>query len=342
MAKTISVTIIGLGRLGASIGLALQRYQRKGNTPHTFEIIGVDERPAVQDEAQKRGAVGKVARSLYSAAQERDIIILALPYADVQRAYQTIGDAVRPGAVVLDLSPLKMPSIQWAKTYLNKDAHLVGLTPVVNPQYLYDGLDDTEHAAEDLFDKGSMMLMPSPSCIREAVELASDFASLLGARVHFMDPMEHDSLMGATLGLPTLLGVMTFYTLSQNAGWGDIQRLTNPPFGRTTHALFDTHPDDLRDLWLNNRDSLVHYLDAMLTQLHDLRQVLAQSNQAALEAVLTHSADAYSTWVNRRYNNTWETDPNKSQIPSPSQTFMTGLMGGALANRLRGDKNKNG
>src|SRR5690606_9341412 len=120
-----------------------------------------------------------------------------------------------------------------------------------------------------------MMLMPSPACIREAVELASDFSTLLGATVHFMDPLEHDSLIGPTLGMPTLVVVLSFYTLSKRRGRGDMQRRTNPPFGSPTHALFDTHPDDVRDLWLHTRDSMVHYIDDMIDKLSEVRGVLA-------------------------------------------------------------------
>ncbi|MAS35073.1 MAG: hypothetical protein CL610_13770 [Anaerolineaceae bacterium] len=337
MAKSISVTIIGLGRLGASVGLALQRYNRKGNTPHTFDVVGVEDRPAMLEQAEKQGAIGKSARNLHSAIQNRDIIVLALPYADVRRTYQHIGKDLRPGAVVMDMSPLTMPSVGWAREFLSPEAHMIGMTPVVNPKYLYDGMDDTEHAAEDLFDDGTMMLMPSPSCIREAVELASDFSSLLGSKIHFIDPMEHDSLIAATVSLPTLLGVMGFYSLSKNAGWGDIQRLANPPFGRLTHQLHDTHPDDLRDLWLNNRTSLVHYIDDMIEKLYEVRQVLGQEDRHALEAVLTQSADEYSAWINRRHNNKWD-DEAKPVTPSTGESLMSGLMGGALAKRLRGDK----
>jgi prephenate dehydrogenase len=336
MAQKITVTIVGLGRLGASAGLALQRYNRKDNPAHTFEIVGVEERPAMLQAAEKMGAVGKSERNLYRAVQDRDIVVLAAPYAESRRTFQAMGEGLRAGGVVLDFSPLKMPAIKWAKEYFPAEAHLVGLAPVVNPKYLYDGLDDTEHAVEDFFDKGSMMLMPSPSCIREAVELASDFSALLGASVHYMDPMEHDALVSATLGLPTLLGVATFYNLSRNPGWGDIQRLTNPPFGRLTHQLFDTHPDDLRDLWLHNRDSLVHYLDGLIGTLGEMRQVLANNDEPALEAVVTEAADDYSTWINRRHNNKWD-EARKSDAPAAGETIMTGLMGGFLARKLRGD-----
>ncbi len=335
MAQTIRVTIIGLGYLGTSVGLALQRYNRRGNTQHTFEITGVEDRATLLEEAEKKGAISKTARNLYNAVEERDLVVLAQPYAEVRRTYQAIGDGVRAGGVVLDLSPLKMPSIQWAKEYLSAEAHMVGVTPVINARYLHESQEDTAHAAEDLFDNGSMVLAPSPSCIREAVELASDFAALLGATVRFMDPLEHDSLMGATLGLPTLLGVMSFYTLARSPGWDDLKRLGNPPLGRLTQPLPANHPDDLRDLWLNNRDSLVHYLDRLMDSLGEVRQVLAGQDRDALEVVLAEATEQYDTWIAHRRRNHWD-DPGTDR-PSTSDSLMSGLMGSFLSRRLRGD-----
>ncbi|MBZ0295368.1 MAG: prephenate dehydrogenase/arogenate dehydrogenase family protein [Anaerolineae bacterium] len=337
----ITVTVIGLGRMGASVGLALKRYNGRSDARHEFDVIGVDDRPSLAHDAEKMGAVHKLSRNLYDAVRDRDIIVLAQPYAEVRRTYQNIGQDVRAGCVIMDFSPLKQPSVHWASEYLPDEVHMVGMTPVVNPAYLYDGLDETNFAHADFFDNGTMMLMPSPSCIREAVELASDFATLLGMKPHFMDIAEHDSLVGATESLPGVLGAVAFYMLSQNAGWGDIQRLTNPAFGQLTHHLFDTHPDDLRDQWLSNRDSLLHYVGGMIQTLESFQSALATNDRAALEALLSTSSESYSTWVNRRHNNKWDDHEDPTQVPSTGQTIMSTLMGGFLANRISGKDSKN-
>jgi prephenate dehydrogenase len=335
MAK-IAITIIGLGRIGASIGLALKRYNARSDVQHQFEITAVEERAAVLKEAE--GAFDKSARNLYDAVRDRDIVVIALPYADVRRTYQVMSDAARAGVVILDTSPLKTPSLKWAAEYLPKEAHMVGITPIVNPKYLFGEPEDTLHAHADYFDNGNMLLMPSATAIREAVELATDFSSLLGATVHFMDAAEHDGLVAATEGLPSLLGVATFSLLAHNPGWGDIQRLINPDFGRLTHHLFDTHPDDLRDTWLTNRASLVNYLDSLIESLSNFRQVIAANDRPAVEAALIEAADDYSAWINRRYNNKWDDENAASKSPSAGDMLMSGLMGGFLSKRLRGQK----
>jgi hypothetical protein len=112
--------------------------------------------------------------------------------------------------------------------------------------------------------------------------------------------------------------------------------LTNPDFGRLTHHLMDTHPDDLRDLLLLNRQSVVHYLDALMENLGALRDVLQSNRRDALETALIDAAQQYHAWGVRRRKGEWD----KPVDPPPSgASLMTGLMGDYLARRLRGDRN---
>ena len=339
MAKTITVTIIGLDRTGSSVALALRRCNRNRRAPQHFEVRGADPRPGILETAKRAGICDRIERNLASAARDRDIVVLALPMPEQGQAWQALAGNLQAGAVVLDMAQLKAPASRLAQEHLPEDAHLVQATPVVNARYLFDGVDDADHAAEDLFDDGNMLLMPATDCSRAAVELASDFSTLMGATPHFMDALEHDTLSAATVDLPALLGVASFHCLSHSPGWNDLQRLTNPPFGRLTHQLFDRHPDDLRDQWLHNREALLRWLDDLLVTLQQARGALADGDRDALEALLTGAEEEYSAWINRRSNNRWDADERKSDLPSPSSMLMSGLMGDFLSRRMRGNDN---
>lgn len=336
---TITVGILGLGRTGTSIGLALKRYNARKDAQQQFVITAFDSNDASTATARSMNAVDQIARTPADAAADRDIVVIALPYGEVQGAYRAISSTLRPGVVILDASPLKLPSMGWAEKYLSAEAHLVGITPVLNSKYLFDGVDDTEHAAPDLFDKGTILLTPSASSATDAVELASGFSELLGASAHFVDPAEHDAWIAATEGLPALLGVAAFQTLRTSKSWGDAQRAGNPSLGRLTHHLFDTHPDDLRDLLLQDRHNLVHQIDELVETLRTLRGILAANDRAALEEAIIGSADDYSAWLNRRQNGRW--DPNAAQDkPQARDVLMGGFLGGYLTKRLRGGKDE--
>ncbi len=332
----ISISILGLGRIGTSIGLALKRYNSSGGQHH-FEITGYDSRPSYAKSAKKMDALDKSESRIGNAARKRDIIVISLPYAEVKTAYEVISPNLRDGAVILDTSVLKKPSLQWAEKYLSEETHLIGVTPIVNPAYIFDGVDETKRATEDLFDSGTILLMPRANCAKEAVELAANFSTLLGAAPHFLDPVEFDGLVAATEGLPSLLNVVYFYSLLKSQGWNDIQRVTNPAFGMLTSYLFDTHPDDLRDNWLNNRENLLRHTDGFIEALQGFRNFIAENDQNALEAVLVESAQEYEGWINRRHNASWD-DARQPEI-STGQTMMGSLFGSNIADRLTG-KNK--
>ncbi|MEP7290856.1 MAG: prephenate dehydrogenase/arogenate dehydrogenase family protein [Chloroflexota bacterium] len=336
-AATIKVGILGLGRLGASVGLALKRYNAGKDARQQFVTTGYAASNLQTQALKTLNPVDKVARNLEDAALEQDIVFLALPYRDVQTAYQLIGHDLRSGSVLLDASPLKLPSHEWAAKHLNAEAHMVGVLPVLNAKYMFDGLDDTEHAAADLFDGGSFLLLPNAKSEKEAVELASDFGELLGSTPLFGDPVEHDVWASASEGLPAVLGLAAFYSLFRRDGWNDVRKVGNPSFGHLTHHLYDSNPDDLRDLMLNNRENMLRQIDSTVETLGVLRGMLAENDRASLEEILIQTMETYVTWVVHRREGRWD-KPESVASPSRSDLFLGGMFGSYLTKRIKRDK----
>ena len=100
----LSIAILGLGKFGASIGLCLKEYMAKGGE-HRFNIVGYDSNDAHEKAADKLGVVDKIHRKIFDAVRDVDIVVMAVPYEDVESAYQLIAPDLRDGVVVLDLSP---------------------------------------------------------------------------------------------------------------------------------------------------------------------------------------------------------------------------------------------
>ncbi|MEQ8672973.1 MAG: prephenate dehydrogenase/arogenate dehydrogenase family protein [Aggregatilineales bacterium] len=335
----VNIAILGLGKIGASIGLALKRYNTNSKDHH-FTITGYDSTADTSKAAKQMGAIDDIAQRPEIAVKNKDIVIVALPYGEVKNAYDFMAQDLRQGVVILDVSVLCQTSMEWAKKFLPKDAHLVCAKPIVNSKYLFNGVDKTDEAVADLFDNGTILLMPSVTCIPEAISLATDLAKILGAFPHFLDPAEHDGLVTATEVLPDFMGVVYFYMLSQSPGWGDMQRVGNSNFGMFSHALFDTHPDDLRDEILNSGDNLVRYVDQMIAQLRNFRSVIASKDDAALEAALGEASKDYEQWINRRHNNKWQGEDMLDSNSSSVGGMMGNMVGGFFGGFQKKDKNE--
>lgn len=327
----VQVAILGLGRIGASVGLALKKYNSRQGAKHQFRITGYSTRGDEVKTAQKLGAVDTASGQPNDTARGKDVVVMAMPYAEVEAAYQYIAPDLRPGAVVLDFSPLKQNVLKWAAKHLNRDAHVVGMTPLVNPATIFSGVNTIDHASADLFDDGVMLVMPSVTSIPEAIELATDFGGILGARTQFIDPEEHDALMAATESAPALLGLAYYTAISRATGWSDVARTTNPNFAMLTHHLYDTHPDDLVALLRDARTDTVRVLDSMMSTLRDLRLALSSDDRDTLEAVTGEASESYEQWYNKRYH--WKFDTDK--LPTPEAPgIMTSLFGSFLGGRM--------
>ncbi|MBK7180086.1 MAG: prephenate dehydrogenase/arogenate dehydrogenase family protein [Chloroflexi bacterium] len=233
--KAQNVSIIGLGRLGASIGLAVKK------SSATMTVIGHDRNQDVAKIAQSPvGAVDKVEANARNLASRADILVLAVPMSELEPLLSVIGDAIQPHALILDFSSLKQPGLKWAAKYLVQ-GHYVGASPVLAADWLTDGRVEVEAASADLFKNSIFCLMPSPKADPQAVETAVNFGSLIGAVPYFVDPMEYDSLLQGLEVVPGLLGAAMFRAITQSTGWRDMLRFAGLPFAQTTSQRWGRH-----------------------------------------------------------------------------------------------------
>lgn len=334
---TVNVGILGLGRLGASLGLALKHYSQQPASAHQFNIAAYDSHTQNVKVAQEIGAVDEVKNRPEEIAKGKDIIFMTLPAYEAETVYPLISHTLRQGAVVFDFTSFKQNMLAFAEEHLASKAHVVSMSALVNPKYLFYGIADTEHASADYFDKGIMLVMPSVRADKGAIALATDVSNILGAVPHFFDPAEYDALSVATEALPALLATTYFYSLSKSAGWLDMGRIANPDFAMFTHDLYDTHPDDLRASWLQSSEELVRHLDNVISNLSQVRSALIQKDAKGLTMFLDESAEQYELWLNRRIQPEWEL----SEKIKPETATIRGLMRGMFGGFIVPDKKDN-
>jgi prephenate dehydrogenase len=268
---------------------------------------------------------------LGQAVEGADLIFLAVPYDLTQEVLEIIGPAVKPGAVIMDTSPLKLPSIAWAAGSLRRDeegspqAYLVGVTPVINPEYLGDPSDDPDTARADLFKEGLMVVSPVADCPPEAVRLISDLSELMGIKLHFVDPAEHDGIVAGMDGLPLLLQLALFQSLKRAGSWDDARQLSNTPFFLATYRLAEGEPEALANLIHLNRENTVRRLDALIETLADLRNVLLNPDQETLAEHFDEAMKAYVEWQAARLTNRWRAEPSASGEPIRGFSLLGGL-----------------
>lgn len=318
--EEIRLSIIGLGPIGASLGLALAS-RREALSP--LRIIGHDPKPQQAMAAKKAGAVDKVALTLSGAVHQADIVLLSLPLPELHKTLQHVAPDLKPDAVVLDTAPAKAQVAAWAQALLPAQVHYVGLLPVLSPQHLWT--TPSQEPQADRFQNTVMGIVASAETAGPAVKLAADLAALVGATPLFLDIAEADSLLAAVEVLPSLLAAALVHTTTDEPGWRESRKLAGRAYAAATEAA-DRPADEVADLLLAHRQTLPRLLKRLIAQLDDLSQSLDASDTEALRAWWEQAANARHRWLDERQRNAWEAPP-PTQVPSLGDTFwrMLGL-----------------
>lgn len=325
--KTQTITIIGLDRVGASIGLALK------NSSLQATVIGYDSDATKGTLAKETvQAIDQAEWNLVNAARKADILVINVPVADLESILQVIGGDLQSHTLVLDFSRLKRKGLDWAEQHL-RQGHYVGAVPVLAEPYLTDGRSSAIAATPDLFKNSAFCMMPSPKADPQAVETAVNFGLLLGALPYFVDPDEYDSLVQGSEALPGLVAMAMFNTAFSATGWRDMLRFAGLPFALMTLPLENER--DISIHALQNREVTLRWLDAMLESMRMVRELVYQENDEMLAALAEQLATEREKWFNARQKNDW--DERKSP-PIRPRTLSQHLLGGFARQEEEGDE----
>jgi len=318
-----TVTIVGMSRTGLSIALALKA------SGTALTIVGYDRFHELTQKAKDEiGAIDKAEWNLVNAAAGADILVLAVPLAELETNLMVIGDGLKPHALVLDLSVLKGRGLRWAEQHLQQ-GHYVGAVAVLSAAYLNDGRDEPEAATPDLFRGGMFCLMPSVRAEPRAVDTAVSFGRLLGATPYFVDSMEYDSLTQGVETLPGLAAAALFGTLQQSPGWRDMLRFANSSFALATQPL--QNGTDITSLALNDKAATLRWLDAYLQELAELRSLIVSGDREMIDLTLGNLLIQREKWLKERIRDDWvEGVETKVDHPSMSDQLVGGWLGGKL------------
>ncbi len=311
----IRITIIGLGQIGASLGLALG--QHKG----MFYRIGHDQDLDVARKAEKIGAVDRVAINLPASVREADIVFISVPFAQVRETLSLIAEDLKDDAVVMEAGPLKEVVLNWARELLPQGRHFVGLTPVINPAYLHEVETGVEAAHADLFHKGIIAIVAPPRTASEAIQLATDLTHLLGAEPLFADPLELDGLIATTHMLPQLLAVALLNATVDSPGWREARKIAGSAYAESTRpcTLFQ-EAGHLSASALYNRANIVRAIDNVIASLQALREDIANQDATSLESRLSRARKGREQWLKQRLEANWAAEELPDRLRDVSAT----------------------
>jgi prephenate dehydrogenase len=323
---TVQITIIGLGQIGASMGLSLSDHKE------SILRVGHDKKIEVEREALKMGAFDKVEHNLQAAVKEAQLVVLAIPFSQVHETLEFIAADLKPGTVVLDTSPVKSEIKKSAKEVLSSGCYYVGLAPALNPDALHNLRFGLDAARPDLF-ANSLFLVDVPSGTPEkAVVLSIDFIRLLGAEPLLTDLGESDGLMSTTHLLPQLVAASLLNATIDQPGWQEARKVAGRAYAAVTAGLaYQDEIDSLRMSVMHNRANMVRSLDVTIAALKGLRDDIEKGDDDGIAARLESALEGRQRWLSERMAADWKNEMRSESFAVPS--FSERLFGSMFEKR---------
>ncbi|MDB5308303.1 MAG: prephenate dehydrogenase/arogenate dehydrogenase family protein [Gemmataceae bacterium] len=259
------ITIVGVGLIGSSIGLAAKA---RGVAGH---VVGVGRDRAKLDRAVQLGAIDSFGTDLARGVVGSGLVVVCTP---VDRIGGTILEGAkecRRGCLFTDGGSTKANIVAAVAGRLPPGVEFVPAHPLAGSEKT-----GAEHGRADLFVNRVTVLTPTARTDPDAVARVAAFWRGLGSQLVTMSPEDHDRALATTSHLPHAVAAAA--AVVTPAEW---LPLTAGGFRDTTRVA-GGDPDLWAAIFLENRGAVLAAVAGFSARLDDFRRLLETGDGAGL------------------------------------------------------------
>ncbi len=262
MKQPKNITIIGLGLIGGSLGLALKK-----KIPNLV-VRGIDHHPESVRTAVRLGAVDTGSVRLEEGIIGAEVIFIATPVSEMGELVAQLCPYLSAGMIVTDMGSTKAQIVAEMERRLPQGVAFLGGHPLAGSEKA-----GIKEAHAELLENAVYLLTPTTRTTVETVEAVSGLLEQLGAKIMLLSPVEHDRKVAAISHLPHVLSSALVRTVGRlDEKEGGYFPLAAGGFRDTTRIA-----GSQSGMWC---DILRQNRQAVLPLLGEFRQVLAEYEAA--------------------------------------------------------------
>ena len=273
----MNIGIVGLGLIGGSIGLKLQKLNHKvyGCVNNTFnQRIAID-----------RNLANVISKD-YEILKNCQLIILALPIKSLMNPSIELINALPNNAVVTDVGSIKDPIIKkWEKIHPG----FIGSHPMAGNEN-----KGAKAGEESLFENKVWVITPTPKTKESSIEKLKKLISSMNCKIYEALPDEHDKAVALISHLPIFLSSALIETASikENKSLLDLSKKISSTGFSDTSRVGGGNPDLGVDLAKNNQNNILFALRIFKDKLKELEDLISQEDWDVLKQKLKESHNA--------------------------------------------------
>lgn len=260
-----SAAIIGLGLIGGSLARDLAA---RGVRVSAWDRDDVAVRAAADHGISPLGRDEPV-----------DVVVLAIPVLAARELLDKFAGRMDGVRLITDVGSTKRSIVEAAEG-LGSGARFVGSHPLAG-----DHRSGWDASRTGLFEGARVYLSPTRSTDADALELARELWTIVGAVPEVMDAAEHDRRLACTSHLPHAAS----FALGRALRDAGISRFDLGPGGRDVTRLAGSSPEMWADILIDNAADVAPALDALESQLRTIRHLVANGYHAQLRDLLAEA-----------------------------------------------------
>ena len=279
------VTIVGVGLLGGSLGLAIKERKLadrvEGYVRQTHSIA----------DCERVGAVDHATREISRAVQDADLVVLCTPIGQMKEVAVRLLPALKKGCIVTDVGSVKGSVVEDLESMVqNAGAYFVGSHPMAGGEKT-----GVLSARANLFHGAACLVTPTPRSQMEAVVAVEEFWRDLGSKVLRMTPQLHDDLVSRSSHLPHVVAAeLANYVLSP--AHPKEQEIVCASGFRDTTRIASGSPEMWRDIVVANRKNLQRVLGVFIEDLQEFSLALEKNDVKAVEEFFENARNRRDKW----------------------------------------------
>jgi len=196
------VSIIGVGLIGGSFGLALKKKRL------IRQVVGIGRHIHKLKEAKRLGAIDSYTTDFGKGVRDSDIVMVATPVGKIPLIVKRILPHLKDGCIITDVGSTKEKVVKKVQEILSKSSgrgrrskvSFIGGHPMAGSEK-----QGVRNARADIFSGTTCVLTPTNRNPRKAVKVVAELWKGMGARILLLKPEEHDYLVAYTSHLPHVL-----------------------------------------------------------------------------------------------------------------------------------------
>ena len=181
--------------------------------------------------------------------------------------------------LIIDLSPAKNDSINWANTKINdENISFISAHPIVNLNYKLTKLDS-------MFTEQQFLVMPSKNVQERFFNVLIQIIESIDMEPYFIEPAEYDSYYAATNVIPKLLSYSIMKYSEQSHSWSEMSKLAKSEFNYSTIGSL-TDPEELYEIITRTSDLSNHWFKEVNNEISQLSDSFQKKDNNLLDYLI--------------------------------------------------------